>query len=112
MSCEVEHRDGVIHISGELTIYAAASVKDAMVAALGRNDDACRVDVSQVSEIDTTGLQWLLMLQKACSSNAREFALTGSSEVVTEALELLHLGTRLSSNAHRVPAPAALDDAR
>ncbi len=52
------------------------------------------------------------MLQKACSSNAREFALTGSSEVVTEALELLHLGTRLSSNAHRVPAPAALDDAR
>ncbi|GFO59361.1 sulfate transporter [Geomonas silvestris] len=45
-------------LAGSVTIAQAAGLKDELVAALAKGCDL-RVDVSQVSEIDLTGLQLL-----------------------------------------------------
>jgi anti-sigma B factor antagonist len=107
MSCEVEKLNGVIHISGELTIYSAAVLKDGLFAALGEEADECRVDVSQVSEVDTSGLQLLIMMRRLCAAAAREFTLLDPSDALREVLELLKLDCRLRSDAVATPAGGA-----
>jgi anti-anti-sigma factor len=91
MSCDVEQLDGIIHIRGELTIYSAASLKPGLFAAWDPDVAECRVDVSQVSEVDTSGLQLLLMLRRVCTAASRNFELLNPSDACREVLELLHL---------------------
>jgi len=95
MTCEVEHRDGLVRIRGEMTIYSAAALKDDLIAALGAGTGDCSVDLEGVSEFDTTGLQYLLMVQRACAARGIPFSLVNPSDSVREALALLH-ATRFS----------------
>jgi len=89
MTCEVEKRDGRIHIRGEMTIYGAAALKDDLFAALEAELDGCALDLAAVSEFDTTGLQILLMARKVCLSRGGSFALANPSTAVRETLDLL-----------------------
>jgi anti-anti-sigma factor len=89
MTCEVEKRDGRLHIRGDMTIYGAAALKDDLFAALEAELDACAIDLAGVSEFDTTGLQVLLMARKVCVSRGASLALTHLSDAVRETLELL-----------------------
>jgi anti-anti-sigma factor len=88
MTCEVEVRGDFVQIRGEMTIYNAAAVKDELLAALG-DPAGCRIDLAAVSEFDTTGLQLLLMAQRACVARGAPFSLMNPSATVREALELL-----------------------
>jgi anti-anti-sigma factor len=53
-----------LRIDGEMTIYSAASLAERITAATSRADAGPRLDLSQVTEIDTAGLQLLLMARK------------------------------------------------
>jgi anti-sigma B factor antagonist len=89
MTCEIENRDGRLHIRGEMTIYGAAALKDDLFAALETELDGCALDLAGVSEFDTTGLQVLLMARKVCLSRGGSFALASPSTAVRETLDLL-----------------------
>lgn len=89
MTCEIEKRDGRLHIRGEMTIYGAAALKDDLFAALEGELDGCALDLAGVSEFDTTGLQVLLMARKVCLSRGGSFSLANPSAAVRETLDLL-----------------------
>ena len=89
MTCEIEKREGRLHIRGEMTIYGAAALKDDLFAALEAEFNGCALDLSGVSEFDTTGLQILLMARKASLSRGGSFSLANPSAAVRETLELL-----------------------
>jgi anti-anti-sigma factor len=91
MSCEVEERDGGVGIRGEMTIYGAAALKESLFAALAAQTDGCILDLADVSELDTTGLQILLMAERACTARGMPFALRNPSAIVRDTLALLRL---------------------
>jgi len=91
VGCEVERRGGSIHIGGEMTIYAATTLQERLLAALAADAPACVLDLSQVTEIDTVGLQMLLMVERACATRRLAFEVVERSEAVSELLDLLRL---------------------
>ena len=79
-----------LSVRGEMTIYQAAEQKTALLEAL---DKAPRLDIdlSAVGEIDTAGLQLLMMLKNTAQARQRELRLSGHSAAVLEAFELTNL---------------------
>lgn len=83
-----------IKIEGELTIYVANEFKQRVQAEL----DSCEqidVDLSQVSEIDGSGLQFLIALKKLDNkSSQKKVRFIDHSQIVIETFELLNLSAR------------------
>ncbi len=73
-------------ISGEMTIYQAVELKAAIIASIGDRSVA-ELDLAEVTELDTAGLQLLLSLQAAHT----HMRLAAISIPVQTALELLRL---------------------
>jgi len=53
-----------LRIEGEMTIYSAAALAQAITAAITGATGGPRLDLSQVTEIDTAGLQILLLARR------------------------------------------------
>lgn len=51
-------------IEGEMTIYSAATIAGRIITAITEASGAASLDLSQVTDIDTAGLQILLMARK------------------------------------------------
>jgi anti-anti-sigma factor len=103
MTCAVETLEGVIRIRGEMTIYAAAALKDELFAALAANADVSSIDLNGVSELDTTGVQILMMASRLCESRGAALSFANPSVTAREALELLRVPGLTSPS--EVPAP-------
>jgi anti-sigma B factor antagonist len=74
-------------IEGEMTIYHANEMKEEFLA----NLEKCKsmeMDLTAVSEIDTTGFQLLLQLKRECNKEGKEVLLTSHSPAVLEVIEL------------------------
>lgn len=100
MSDQVEKRDAVVHINGEMTIYSATALKADLFAALAAEPASSCVDLAAVPEIDTTGVQLLIMAQRVCTARGAPLSLANPSVAVREALELLRiLPTAVKANA-------------
>ena len=93
MVCEVQKRGDAIHVSGDMTIYEAMSLRDALFEALDREPGRAIVDVSHVAEIDTTGVQILIVAQRTCTARGESFTLANPSTVVRETLELMRVNS-------------------
>jgi len=91
MTCEVEKKKGVVHIRGEMTIYGAALLKEQFLTVTASQTKKCTVDLAEVSEIDTTGLQMLLIAHRDCVARGVKFSLANPSGVVRETLDLLKI---------------------
>jgi anti-sigma B factor antagonist len=78
-------------LDGELTIYRAAELKptllDALSAARGLT-----LSLAAVTEIDSAGVQLLIMLKQAALAGGRTLRLVAHSQAVLEVFELLDLG--------------------
>jgi anti-anti-sigma factor len=81
----------VVHLEGEVTIYRAAELKDAVLAPLATAANRIEIDLSQVSAIDTVGVQLLMLARREALAAGRELRLSGHSAVVTDTFELLDL---------------------
>ncbi|SHN06605.1 STAS domain-containing protein [Rhizobacter sp. OV335] len=79
-----------IRIEGELTIYRAAELKQTLLAAVAEHA-AVEVDLSQVSEFDSAGLQLLLLAKREAGAAGRTLRLVDHSPAVVEVLELFDL---------------------
>ena len=78
-------------LSGELNIYAAAETQQAVQQALLEGGSALSLDLSAVTELDTAGVQQLLLLHRECVHSGRPLRLAASSTAVDDTLALLGL---------------------
>ena len=78
-------------ISQDLTIYHALEQKTQLLDALNESQ-ALELDLSQVVEIDTAGLQLLLLAKREANKAGKRMTLTAHSPVVRELIEFTHLG--------------------
>ena len=95
MSQDSDHGDANevtrIAIDGELTIYRAADLKVTVLEAL-RKSRVLEVDLSGVTELDTAGLQVLMLAKNTTAADKRELRLLNHSPAVVEIVEMLNLG--------------------
>ena len=92
MSIKVRNRNGVCHMKpdGEMTIYNAAAMKEALHAALHK----CReleIDLAKVSDFDTAGLQLLLLAKREATRQDKPLRLVNHSPATLELLDLYHM---------------------
>lgn len=80
----------LLSIEGELTIYRAAELKDGLLEAL-KARQVLEVDLSKVSEIDTAGVQLLMMARQVAREQGTELHLVRHSPAVLDVFELLDL---------------------
>src|SRR5262247_1367015 len=83
-----------IAIAGPLTIYEAAPGKRALLEALGRVAEL-EIDLSEVTELDTAGIQLLLLVKGEASAANKAVRLTAPSPAALEAIELCGLDDHL-----------------
>jgi anti-anti-sigma factor len=79
-----------LRLDGELTIYHAAELKPRLLEAL-HAAPRLEVDLAGVTEIDTAGLQLLMLLKREAAAGERALVLAGHSQAVVDAFELLDL---------------------
>ena len=96
-----------LRIEGELTIFRAMELKPLLLA----TPPVDVVDLSGVTDLDTAGVQLLMLAKKTAQAEQRELVLTGHSPAVLEVFELLNVAayfgdhlvmdSRLSTGAAR-----------
>jgi len=79
-----------LEIEGELTIYVAAELKEKIGALLG-GDTAIEIDLAQVGEIDSAGLQLLLLAQRECAKQQKSIAFCNPSAAVLDCWRLCNV---------------------
>lgn len=94
-----------IVLTGELTIHVAADLKTRLSTAL-EADDTLRLEVAAVNEVDTAGVQLLLMLAKEARSTGKTLQLIEPSRALLDVLALAQLGSDLEP----LPAPVAREE--
>lgn len=77
-------------IDGDMTIYRAQELKELLLSAL---DGAAAVDIdlSGVAEIDTAGIQLLMLAKRTAGEKGSELRLLAHSPAVLDVLDLLNL---------------------
>jgi anti-anti-sigma factor len=78
-------------IEGEMTIYRAADLKLLLLETL-RKHQVLEVDLSGITELDTAGLQVLMLAKQTALADKRELRLLQHSPAVVEIFEMLDLG--------------------
>ena len=77
-------------LDSEMTIYNAGDLKQKLFDAL-LQAPALEIDLSQVREIDTAGIQLLMMVKRESQSRGRSLAIVAHSPAVREALDFYNL---------------------
>ncbi len=91
-----------VRVSGEMTIFSAAALKQPLLEALGKSKARAGrkakspqggfallgMDLSQVSEFDTAGLQLVLLARQAAANAGRTLVVTAASHIVRESFTL------------------------
>lgn len=85
--------------SGDMTIYHAASLK--RLLALGDGESQISLDLAHVAEIDTCGLQALLMLSRRARAEQRILTLIAPSAAVREVFALCGLASMYDTAARQ-----------
>ncbi len=100
---------GVIRLCGEMTVQSAAEHKSLLMAALGdRSRPDIELDLSEVSELDTAGLQLLFLLKREAAQVGQHVRLSAASDTVREVLTLARLDDSLNSPPSTV-VPSIID---
>ena len=94
-----------LRIEGELTIYRASELCAELQAALQQPGDV-ELDLSEVSEMDSAGVQLLMAAKKAAQAGQRELRLVAHSPAVLEVFETLDLAAHFGDPLV-IAAPAA-----
>jgi len=79
----------VLRIEGELTIFRALELKEALLS----EPMPLQIDLSGVTELDSAGVQLLLLVKKTAQAAQRELRLVAHSPAVIEVFELLNLAS-------------------
>ncbi|MSQ68083.1 MAG: anti-sigma factor antagonist [Gammaproteobacteria bacterium] len=80
----------VLKLVGELNIYAAAALHARLQATLVEGGPL-ELDLSEVSELDSAGVQQLLLLKRECELTGRALRVSAVSDAANAVLTLLNL---------------------
>ena len=93
MSAGAKRRNGAqrLALEGDVTIYGAVALKARLMDAL-KGASQLEVDLSRVGEVDTTGVQLLLLLKREAAQSRKAVRLLGHSPAILDAIDLFNLG--------------------
>jgi len=77
----------ILPIVGELTIFRAQELKPQFLASPAADE----IDLSGVTDLDTAGVQLLMLAKKTAKAQGHDIRLTGHSPAVVEVFELLNV---------------------
>lgn len=77
-------------IQGEMTIYRAAELKQSLIEHIQIHSDV-EIDLAQVSEIDSAGLQLLILAKLEVAARNKDLRFENHSPAVMEILDLSDL---------------------
>ena len=80
----------ILKIDGEMNIYRAEELKQTLLTAL-QHPGRMEIDLSGVSEIDTVGVQLMMLAKKTAQARQSELGLIHHSPAVLDIFELLNL---------------------
>ena len=83
-----------LSLSEDLTIYHALEQKTRLLEALGECDEL-ELDLLQVCEIDSAGLQLLILLKKEAQRAGKQVAIVAHSQAVRTVIDFCNLATEL-----------------
>jgi len=78
-------------VEGSMTIYEAAADKPLLLSALATAKEAA-IDLSSVDEMDTAGLQLLILVKRESLKAGKVLRLTAHSQASLDVLERYNLG--------------------
>jgi len=78
----------------DLTIYHALDQKATLLDALAATDEL-ELDLLAVNEIDTAGLQLLILLKKEAQRAGKRVSIVAHSQTVREVIDFCNLATEL-----------------
>ena len=81
-----------LSINEDLTIYHALEHKQKLLDALAATSDL-ELDLSQVSEMDTAGLQLLIMLKKEALRTGKRVSIVAHSQAVRAVIDFCNMAT-------------------
>ncbi len=82
-----------LSIDGELTIYRAAELKERLLDGLAAADAVLEVRLAGVQEVDTAGIQLLILSKREATAAGKQLRLLAHSAPVLAAFQLLGLGS-------------------
>lgn len=85
-------------VSDDMTIYNAAAQKEKLLQALAGCQEL-DVDLSKVGEIDTAGVQVLILASREAGKTGKVMRLSAHSGAVGEMLGLLNMGSYFEMQA-------------
>ncbi|MCW5625358.1 MAG: STAS domain-containing protein [Burkholderiales bacterium] len=83
-----------VRIDQDMTIYTAAAMKERLLTSL-KNGSGVTLDLSGVPEIDTAGIQLLLLTAREAERTGGRMTIDAMSPMVGETLRFLNLGAAL-----------------
>jgi anti-anti-sigma factor len=90
MASRAQNRGHSLRVEGEMTIYSAAAITERVVGAVKGATGKVSLDLSQVTDIDTAGLQILLLARKLARTHGG-LAVVDPNPRVEALLRLLRL---------------------
>lgn len=81
-------------LTEDLTIYHALDQKATLLDALSASDEL-ELDLLSVSEMDTAGLQLLLLLKKEAQRSGKRVSIVAHSQAVRAVIDFCNLATEL-----------------
>ena len=81
-------------LTEDLTIYHALDQKNTLLDALAASDEL-ELDLLSVSEMDTAGLQLLLLLKKEAQRSGKRVSIVAHSQAVRAVIDFCNLATEL-----------------
>lgn len=97
----VQRENGLIRVSGELTMHHAETLAPLLLASLPTDGSVAQLDLSDVSEIDTAGLQLIMAAHRETVNRFASLTIVAASQAVRETLRLFRQDPLLA------PPPAA-----
>jgi len=92
MSTENQNKTekSVVRVDGEISIYRAAELKQVLLTSLEQTQEL-ELDLAAVTELDTAGVQILMLVKRQALATQRKLHLVAHSPAVLEVFELLNL---------------------
>ncbi|HJV26252.1 MAG TPA: STAS domain-containing protein [Aromatoleum sp.] len=77
-------------LDADLTIYHAETQKQALIDALA-GSNRLELDLSAVGDIDTAGLQLLILIKREARAQGKEIVISGHSTAVRQTIDFCNL---------------------
>ena len=96
-TCTANNETLLFNIQGEMTIYSAREQHSKIIAEVQNSDhQSVHIDLSDVEEIDTSGIQILLALKEFLNERGKQFNIIKLSQAVKNVVDIYNIDTDLS----------------